>query len=75
LNASIEKKITIANYDEVCHELGFIPEARFIKIGPHGSIGFTVSKPNEITALYDAASCAGYAISRGLSHARARIIR
>jgi hypothetical protein len=66
-------KINKANYDEVCHELGFDPRSKFVKIGPNGSIGFTVGKPQEILALREAASLAGYAISRGLEAARKRI--
>lgn len=47
-------------YDVLCHKLGFNPSARFVKITSRGTISFTVGKPDEIKALYNAVISAGY---------------
>ncbi|BAL85139.1 hypothetical protein SELR_pSRC300660 (plasmid) [Selenomonas ruminantium subsp. lactilytica TAM6421] len=41
------KKARAKDYDKVCHELGFNPGVKFIKITTRGTIGFTCGKPEE----------------------------
>lgn len=42
------------NYDEICRELGFLPECEFVKIMNRGTITFTCGSPEEVKALYKA---------------------
>lgn len=53
-------------YIEVCKQLGFSPEARFVKLNPGGSIGFTAGKPDEVRSLLAACERTGLRPSRKL---------
>jgi hypothetical protein len=50
-------------YDEVCKDLGYLPETKFIKVTPQGRISFTLGKPNEIKGLYHSINEKGYLMS------------
>lgn len=57
------------SYDEICHDLGYIPEVRFVHVTSTGSISYTVGKPQEIRSLYSAVISNGYKPSRMLEKA------
>jgi hypothetical protein len=57
-------------YEEVCHRLGFIPEAHFVKVTNRGTIDFTLGKPNEIRALKSAVTREGLVMSKKLKVTR-----
>ena len=40
------------DYEDICHELGFIPDVHFVKITTRGTIDYTLGKPDEVKALY-----------------------
>jgi len=57
------------DYTAICKELGFRPEARFVKVlrNQHGiTIGFTAGHPEEILELAQACLAHGYRMSAGL---------
>ena len=47
-------------YDEVCHDLGFIPSVHFVEITTAGTIDFTAGTWEDIKALWDAVIDKGY---------------
>lgn len=47
-------------YDDVCKSLGFVANVRFVEITNHGTISFTVGKPNEVKALLASCQRCGY---------------
>lgn len=53
-------------YAEICKELGFVPDVRFVKVTHHGTISFTCGKPDEIRALKAAVSRAGMVAAKKL---------
>lgn len=70
----MEKKIAkIENYNEICHELGFYPDCHFVEITRSGKIAYTVGKPDEIKALYQATIGHGYTPAKSLVTAFRRI--
>lgn len=48
------------SYGDICKELGFCADVHFVKITTRGTITFTAGKPNEIQALYRAATSMSY---------------
>ena len=48
------------SYEEICAELGFLAEVKFVEIYENGKIGFSCGKPNEIKSLWYAIREAGY---------------
>lgn len=52
MNVIFNNKHVSMEYINICMDLGFIPETRFVKVTNRGTITFTVGKPNEIKALY-----------------------
>lgn len=52
-------KVTMT-YDELCHDLGFIPETHFVEVTKAGTIYGTFGKPEEFQALRAAAQEKGY---------------
>lgn len=60
---------TDMTYDEVCHELGFIPECKFVKITTAGTITFTCGTPDEVWALFRAVKRCGFTTAKGLERA------
>lgn len=67
------KKASRANYDAVCHDLGFNADVHFVEITTRGTITFTVGKPNEIRALYRAVLDKGYKPARELSDTASKL--
>lgn len=57
------------SYEEVCHELGFIPKARFVEVTNRGTITFTCGKPQELRELLWAVKCKGYSPAKRLTDA------
>ncbi len=57
-------------YRDLCGELGFIPEVRFVKVSTRGHVGFTCGKPDEIRALRQRVRMCGYPMTRGLKTMR-----
>ena len=53
-------------YDEICHDLGIIPEIHFVKVTNYGTISHTVGKPDEIRYLINMADEKGYKLSQSL---------
>lgn len=53
-------------YDDICHDLGFIPEIKFVRVTNHGTICWTIGKPGEIQALRAAVKSHGYVMSKKL---------
>lgn len=53
-------------YDDVCHELGFIPDVHFVEITTRGTITFTCGKPHEIKALYNSVYEHGFCPAKSL---------
>ena len=53
------EKVT-KTYEEICHDLGFIPETHFVTVSTCGSIGFSAGKRDEIRQLYRAIHRKGY---------------
>ena len=47
-------------YEDVCHDLGFLPEVSFVRITKAGTISYTCGKPDEIRALYFSVRKKGY---------------
>lgn len=47
-------------YEELCHDLGFDPDVRFVDVAKSGAITYTIGKPWEINALYQAINARGY---------------
>nr|DAH87588.1 MAG TPA: amylase [Caudoviricetes sp.] len=58
------------SYEDVCKELGFIPEIGFVDITDTGAITFTVGKSEEIKELYSACQSRGFKISKRLTDVR-----
>lgn len=48
------------SYEEICHDLGFIPAVQFVDVTAHGTITFTCGKREEIAELYGAVMDKGY---------------
>ncbi len=57
-------------YEEICRDLGIIPEIKFVEVTNHGSISFTTGRPEEIRLLRSAAQSKKYSISRKLKEIR-----
>lgn len=53
-------------YAEVCKDLGFIANVKFVKITTRGTITFTLGTPSEIRALDRAVEVKGYKPARSL---------
>lgn len=53
-------------YESICHELGFIPEVRFVRLTQAGTVTFTVGKGYEVKALYSAVIEKGFVPSNAL---------
>ena len=53
-------------YSQICHDLGFLPDAGFVRITTAGTISFTAGKPDEIRALLRAVNAKRYRASRAL---------
>lgn len=53
------------SYEDICKDLGFLPEIHFVKV-KRAKIGFTLGKPHEIKALYAAVVENGYEPSNEL---------
>lgn len=51
-------------YEELCHELEFVPSAHFVEIEQDGTIGFTIGKPDEIRHLLFMIRQMGYVPSK-----------
>ena len=47
-------------YADLCHDLGFDPDVNFVDVTKAGSITWTLGKPEEIHALYQAIKDKGY---------------
>lgn len=47
-------------YEDLCRDLGFDPDVRFVEVTRAGSITYTIGKPEEIHALWAAVSERGY---------------
>lgn len=60
------------SYEDVCHDLGFAPEVRFVKITTRGTISFTCGRPSEVRLLLTACREHGYKPSRALIAAAER---
>lgn len=58
-------------YDEVCHDLGFIPDVHFVRVTTRGTISFTCGKPDEVRALLSAVRRQGYVAEKNLVSAAA----
>ena len=56
------------DYDDVCRDLEFDPDVRFIKITTAGTISFWAGKPNEIIRLWNAVVEKGYIPSSALKY-------
>ena len=54
-------------YEEVCDELGFYSSIHFIKITTRGTITFTLGKPDEIKALYEAVENSKFKMAQSLA--------
>lgn len=54
-------------YDELCHDLGFLPAVRFVKVTNRHTVTFTCGKLNEIRALRKACRDHGYVMAKSLS--------
>ena len=59
-------------YEDVCHDLGFVPEVRFVTITTRGTISFTCGRPSEVRLLLTACREHGYKPSRALIAAAER---
>lgn len=46
------KKMISISYEDLCKDLGFIPDVNFIKVTNRGTITFTAGKMLEVKALY-----------------------
>lgn len=55
-----------ADYETTCHDLGFIPDARFVVITSAGTIDYSAGKMTEIMALKNACRLHGYKMSKNL---------
>ena len=60
MNVIHNNKHVSMEYIDICMNLGFIPETRFVKVTNRGTITFTVGKPYEIKALYKSVIDHGY---------------
>lgn len=60
MNVIFNNKHVSMEYIDICMDLGFIPETRFVKVTNRGTITFTVGKPYEIKALYKSVIDHGY---------------
>ncbi len=54
------------SYNDICKELGFIPEVNFVRITKGCTISFTAGKHQEIVSLLNACRKAGYKPSKAL---------
>lgn len=61
------KKIEMS-YEDICHELGFIADAEFVKVTTRGTITFTLGKPHEIRSLLAAVKANGFEPSKSLTN-------
>ena len=59
-------------YEDVCHELGFSAQVRFVKITTRGTISFTCGRPHEVRSLLAACHEHGYKPSRAPAKFAAR---
>lgn len=57
--------VTVA-YEQLCHELHFIPEANYVDVTHTGAITFTCGKLDEAKALADQCRQHGYRVSERL---------
>lgn len=48
------------SYEEICKELGFIAECKFVEVTNRGSITFSCGTPDEVRALYNAVQNRGF---------------
>lgn len=53
-------------YEELCHDLGFLPAIRFVKVTNRHTVTFTCGKLNEIRALRKACKDRGYVMAKSL---------
>lgn len=56
-------------YVDVCKDLGYIAEVKFIKITTAGTISFYLAKPDEVRPLLSAVKSKGYVPARSLIEA------
>ena len=54
-------------YEELCHDLGFIPSVRFVEVTNRHTVTFTCGKPDEIRALRKACRERGYVAAKSLA--------
>ena len=59
------EKVT-KTYEEICRDLGFIPETHFVTVNTCGAIGFSAGKRDEIRQLYRAIHRKGYKPTRAI---------
>lgn len=57
---------TRLTYEDVCHDLGFIPETKFVEITNAGTITFTCGSPYEVKGLLRAVREKGYKPAQSL---------
>lgn len=63
VNGNVQKM----SYQNICKELGFVPEIGFVDITTTGAITFTLGKPEEIKALYRTCQAKGFKASKNLN--------
>lgn len=59
------EKVEMA-YAEICHDLGFYPQAEFVRITNRGTIAFYCGHPDEVRALLRKANEKGYKPAQSL---------
>ena len=52
MNVIKDNKLISMSYEDVCADLGYIPETKFVKVTNRGTISFTAGKMLEVKALY-----------------------
>ena len=52
MNVIKDNKLISMSYEDVCADLGYMPEAKFVKVTNRGTITFTVGRTREIKRLY-----------------------
>ena len=52
MNVIKDNKLISMSYEDVCADLGYMPEAKFVKVTNRGTITFTVGRTSEIKRLY-----------------------
>ena len=59
--------VATMSYEDLCHDLGIIPNIKFVAVTTRQTVSFTAGKPDEIGYLKRMCKKKGYVMAKALS--------